>query len=157
MADPDTNVTTLRPSPFAGEGPSRNAKDRTAAERSKRYRRKRKARALQLRQTPVTVPPAVTTVMRHGAGIDVAAYTAAVALAGAAAWFSIRGMTVLFPGAPLAVVGMAVAMEGRFKVVQRVPKSVAIVAPMVTRHFWIATGAFMKARARCPSDNNLQC
>jgi hypothetical protein len=40
------------------------------------------------------------------------AYTAAIALAGAAAWFSIHGMVVLFPGAPLSVVGMAIAMEG---------------------------------------------
>jgi hypothetical protein len=45
------------------------------------------------------------------AGIDVAAYTAAVALAGAAAFFSIKGMVVLFPGASLAVVVMAIAME----------------------------------------------
>jgi hypothetical protein len=58
--------------------------------------------------TPVTVP--VTP--RHGIGIDLAAYTAAIALAGAAAWFSIRGMVVLFPGAPLSVIGMAIAMEG---------------------------------------------
>jgi hypothetical protein len=28
-----------------------------------------------------------------------------------AAWFSVRGMVVLFPGSPLSVVGMAVAME----------------------------------------------
>src|SRR5258708_34178507 len=49
-------------------------------------------------------------VTRQGA-IDALAYLAAVALAGAAAWFSVRGMTVLFPGAPLSVVGMAVAME----------------------------------------------
>jgi hypothetical protein len=42
----------------------------------------------------------------------VAAYAAAIALAGAAAWFSIRGMTVLFPGAPTSIIGMAVAMEG---------------------------------------------
>jgi hypothetical protein len=41
----------------------------------------------------------------------VAAYTAAVALASAAAFFSIKGMVVIFPGAPTAVVGMAVAME----------------------------------------------
>jgi hypothetical protein len=46
------------------------------------------------------------------AGIDLAAYAATVALAGAAAWFSVRGMTVLFPGAPLSVTVMAVAMEG---------------------------------------------
>jgi hypothetical protein len=45
------------------------------------------------------------------ASVDTAAYSAAVALAGAAAWFSIRGMAVLFPGAPLSVVGMAIAME----------------------------------------------
>jgi hypothetical protein len=38
-------------------------------------------------------------------------YLAAVSLAAAAAWFSTRGMVVLFPGAPLSVVAMAVAME----------------------------------------------
>jgi hypothetical protein len=36
---------------------------------------------------------------------------AAIALAGAAAWFSIRGMVALFPGSPPSVVGMACAME----------------------------------------------
>src|SRR5712675_2976236 len=35
----------------------------------------------------------------------------AIALAGAAAWFSIRGMVVLFPGSPMSVIAMAVAME----------------------------------------------
>jgi hypothetical protein len=56
----------------------------------------------------VPVPP--HCVARHG--VDVAAYIAAVSLAGAAAWFSIRGMVVLFPGAPQSVVAMACAMEG---------------------------------------------
>src|SRR5262245_27934066 len=37
--------------------------------------------------------------------------TAPQSPSGAAAWFSIRGMVVLFPGAPSAVVSMAVAME----------------------------------------------
>jgi hypothetical protein len=46
-----------------------------------------------------------------GRGIRFAAYIAAVTLACAAAWFSIRGMVVLFPGSPIAVVGMAIAME----------------------------------------------
>src|SRR5258708_4403662 len=46
------------------------------------------------------------------ASIDVAAYVAAIVLAGAAAFFSIKGMVVLFPGASLAVVVMAFAMEG---------------------------------------------
>ena len=49
---------------------------------------------------------------RNGGAIDVAAYTAAIALAGAAAFFSVKGMVTLFPGAPLAIVGMAIAMEG---------------------------------------------
>src|SRR5262249_40155521 len=48
--------------------------------------------------------------VRHGT-IEGIAYVAAIALASAAAWFSIRGMVVLFPGAPLSVVVMAVAME----------------------------------------------
>jgi len=38
-------------------------------------------------------------------------YTAAIVLAGAAAFFSIKGMVVLFPGAPLSVAAMAIAME----------------------------------------------
>jgi hypothetical protein len=41
----------------------------------------------------------------------ISAYGAAVALAGAAAYFSISGMTVLFPGAPIAIIVMASAME----------------------------------------------
>jgi hypothetical protein len=55
----------------------------------------------------VTVP----TVTPVTAGVDVAAYSAAIALAGVAALFSIRGMAVLFPGAPSSVVAMAVTME----------------------------------------------
>src|SRR5262249_50850357 len=43
---------------------------------------------------------------------DVTAYVAAVALAGAAAWVSIRGLGGVFPRAPMSVVGLAVAMEG---------------------------------------------
>jgi hypothetical protein len=43
--------------------------------------------------------------------IDLTAYAAALALAGVAAYFSIRGMTVLFPGALMAIVVMAATME----------------------------------------------
>jgi hypothetical protein len=32
-------------------------------------------------------------------------------LAGAAVWFSIRGIVVLFPGAPLAVIAMSTDMQ----------------------------------------------
>jgi hypothetical protein len=42
---------------------------------------------------------------------DPLAYGAAMALPGCAAWFSIKGMVVLFPGAPIAVVAMAITME----------------------------------------------
>jgi hypothetical protein len=43
--------------------------------------------------------------------LNVLAYVVAIALAGIAAYFSIRGMIVLFPGAPAAIVVMGVAME----------------------------------------------
>ncbi len=46
------------------------------------------------------------------ASIDLAAYVAAIVLTGAAAFFSIKGMVVLFAGASLAVVVLAFAMEG---------------------------------------------
>jgi hypothetical protein len=58
---------------------------------------------------PAVRSPAVT--VAAAIGTDMAAYLAVVALAGAAAFFSIKGMVVLFPGAPAAVVGMALAME----------------------------------------------
>src|SRR5262249_43682388 len=72
-----------------------------------------------LRVTAENVPQAerVTHFAHHAAhsssvtAIDAFAYTAAVGLAGVAAYFSIRGMTVLFPGAPTAIVIMGVAME----------------------------------------------
>jgi hypothetical protein len=58
-----------------------------------------------------TMAPSERPARRHGAAIDVIAYIAAVALAGAAAWFSIRGMVVLFPGSPNSVIAMAISME----------------------------------------------
>jgi len=54
----------------------------------------------------VSAPPAPGTGL-----IDVLAYAVAVTLAGTAAYFSIRGMIVLFPGAPTAIVVMGSAME----------------------------------------------
>src|SRR5713101_7163482 len=75
-------------------------KDPTSALRVRRYRAQKKAN---------NDKPMLT--VRRTATIDVTAYIAAIALAGAAAWFSIRGMVVLFPGSPMSVIGMAVAME----------------------------------------------
>ena len=43
--------------------------------------------------------------------VNILAYVVAVALAGIAAYFSIRGMIVLFPGAPTAIVVMGVVIE----------------------------------------------
>jgi hypothetical protein len=60
---------------------------------------------------PVAAPAVRLSAVTAAIGTDMAAYLAVVALAGAAAFFSIKGMVVLFPGAPAAVVGMAVAME----------------------------------------------
>jgi hypothetical protein len=112
-------MADVRPLPTMGPyGP----KDRTAAERQKRHRDKQKSVTRDV--TPVTAvtpaivdPPPLTgrvtpPVTPVTAGVDVAAYAAAIALAGCAAFFSIKGMVVLFPGAPTAVIGMAATMEG---------------------------------------------
>jgi hypothetical protein len=120
---------------------AKRSKDPTGAERSKRYRQNKRTRSVTDGDQPtdknkqdealvsgVTVDISedkttegkakndvdsvtVEQAPRHGAAVDLAAYTAAVALAGAAAWFSIRGMVVLFPGSPVPVVVMAIAME----------------------------------------------
>src|SRR5215471_4267719 len=61
----------------------------------------------------VDIPAAVDRHARARATglINVLAYAVAVALAAIAAYFSIRGMIVLFSGAPTAIVVMGVAME----------------------------------------------
>jgi hypothetical protein len=131
MSDIDTNVTPLRPV---------RTKDPTAALRAKRARKKRKTVTVPVSQLkfeaaekPNDIKSNVT--VRHGA--NVAAYTAAIALASAAAWFSIRGMVVLFPGSPMSVVGMAVAMEG----------AKLVTAGWIARHYramgWISRLALM--------------
>ena len=108
----DTNITELRPD---------RVNDPTNALRQRR-RRKRKAQStVTARASRKQIENAeklndikrdVTVSVGRRNVADVAAYVAAIALAGAAAWFSIRGMVVLFPGAPVSVVGMAIAMEG---------------------------------------------
>jgi hypothetical protein len=105
----DATITELRPSPAKGEG-SRKP-DRTNAERQRRFKQRRKAGNAVTRPAVTPAPTVTVTPVTWLAAIDVAAYTAAIALAGAAAFFSIRGMTVIFPAMPTAVVGMAVAME----------------------------------------------
>src|SRR5499427_3173914 len=102
------NVTELHPSPAKGEGPSRNAL------RQRRYRKRRKSVTRNATVTPENVKPskAVRPLAESTSrAADLLAYTVAIGLAGCAAWFSIKGMVVLFPGAPVAVVAMATAME----------------------------------------------
>jgi hypothetical protein len=55
---------------------------------------------------PASPSPEVATV-----AVDVAAYVAAVSLAVVAAYLSISGLVVMFPGAPAAVAAMAATME----------------------------------------------
>jgi MarR family len=86
-----------------------------AAELGRRWgwRRQRASRRLKAWQKAGLVTRCGNVVMMADgspkAGIDLAAYVAAIFLAGAAAFFSIQGMVVLFPGASLAVVVMAFA------------------------------------------------
>jgi hypothetical protein len=113
MAELDTNVAALRPG---------RASDPTNALRQRRHR-KRKARQIVTAparrgkiahvEKPNDIKSDVTVFAPARNAADVAAYIAATALAGAAAWFSIRGMVVLFPGSPLSAIGVAVAMEKR--------------------------------------------
>src|SRR5258708_5725180 len=122
MAD----ITELRPTPKTGEGPSANAL------RQRRFRNKRKALRRNAHVTsekakpaqavrPVAMvtgtgiagaaPVATAVTLQRNAAIDVTAYVAAIGLASVAAFFSIKGMVVLFPGAPTAVIAMATMME----------------------------------------------
>jgi hypothetical protein len=126
MADSDIVI------PLCPLGPRR--RDPTAAERQKRYRRKKRRAMVAQRSDAQTVTLPVTESVtdqlpvgavvdavaapahgiakrNHGGAIDAMPYGAAVALAASAAWFSVRGMVVLFPGAPVSVVAMSVAME----------------------------------------------
>jgi hypothetical protein len=64
--------------------------------------------------SPVFTRPVLTASVAHPRGsgfVSFLAYVVAVALAGIAAYFSITGMIVLFPGAPTAIVVMGVVME----------------------------------------------
>jgi hypothetical protein len=123
-----TNITELRPQ---AERQKAERVDPTAAERQKRFRKRKQAakRPVTLRPTevpvvaplptvaepsvtlvpsaPVTVPAAQTP--RNG--ITVATLMAALALATVSAGFSITGMTSIFVGSFWPVIGMGVALE----------------------------------------------
>jgi hypothetical protein len=105
----DIALAPVHPLPTPKRG-----RDKTAAERQRRYRERNKE------PTAAVTPPPVTPTVTVGhslagrnvtAGVDVAVYAAAIALTGCAAFFSIKGMAVLFPGASSAIVAMAATME----------------------------------------------
>jgi hypothetical protein len=107
----DTKVTPLRLAQRV-ERPSANAL------RQRKFRKKQKRQSVTPSVTPLpTVTPSTVTLVptaapvTPSAGIDVAAYVAAIALASVAALFSVRGMVQLFPGTPLLIITMACAME----------------------------------------------
>jgi hypothetical protein len=127
MADTEniTNVTPLHP-PQADRIGTATERKKKAAERARRYRQRkqqstppvtRHAAAVKQRDASGAIdkaPPkrdAVTVAHPAERVADATAYGVAIALASAAAWFSIRGMVVLFPGSPLSVIGMTCAME----------------------------------------------
>jgi hypothetical protein len=120
MTDTDTNVTVLHPSPHAGEGTPRSAKDPTAALRARRARRKRKIAPTVTLPVPTSEIPqlknprdinANVTVVGHARHLTAATLAAALALATVSAGFSITGLTNIFVGAFWPVISMGVALE----------------------------------------------
>jgi hypothetical protein len=100
----DTNVTELRPSPVRGGA-------MTSTERSRRHRAKRKQRKADPPAVAAAVAPPVAVAEHQGRGVTICATVAALALATVSAGFSITGMTAVFVGATLPVIGMGVALE----------------------------------------------
>jgi hypothetical protein len=85
-------------------------KDRTAAERSRRYRERRKLRQAGVSITrPVTVPT-VAQSKRHGI-LQAVLLCTALAVAAVSGGFSIVGLTAIFAGSFWPVIGMGAALE----------------------------------------------
>jgi predicted DNA-binding protein (UPF0251 family) len=76
----------------------------------------------------------IPTASGEGRLANLAAYGAAAALASVAAYFSVSGMTEIFPGAPGAVVALAVTMEA----------TKLVAAGWLARH-WRTTGGILRA------------
>jgi hypothetical protein len=99
--------------------------DPTGAQRQARFRKKRKGIVTvpAISASPVPVPhptpppqagrdiPPVTVPRNGGRGVTVATLTAALALATVSGGFSITGMTAVFVGATVPVIGMGIALE----------------------------------------------
>jgi hypothetical protein len=105
------NVAALQPPPRNRPLPTPEPLSKGPRSRESEKQRKPRNSSPRLRGEIRASLQAPAGFDKRSAGVDVAAYMAAIALAGVAAFFSIRGMMVLFPGAPAAVVAMAGAME----------------------------------------------
>jgi hypothetical protein len=89
-------------------------RDKTAAERQRRFRKKHKHKPVTRNATvtPAIAPPTLSPQAGEGFGIVTIATTlAALALAAVSAGFSVTGLTAVFVGATLPVIGMGVALE----------------------------------------------
>jgi hypothetical protein len=88
------------------------SKDRTAAERQRRYRQRRKVQKPGVTVTPAVATPTVTVLRpkRYGV-VPVALLCAALAVAAVSGSFSIIGLTAVFTGAFWPIVGMGIALE----------------------------------------------
>lgn len=84
-----------------------------------------------LAPAPIVPAPAPAS---DGRLTNLSAYAAAAALASVAAYFSVSGMTEIFPGAPGAVIALAVTMEA----------TKLITAGWLARH-WCFTGVTLRA------------
>jgi hypothetical protein len=86
--------------------------DRTTAERSRRYRRRKRQAVARPAPRPVTtVTPSVTSPVTHGRAVTLATLVAALSLAACSGAFSISGLTAIFAGAFWPVIGLGVAFE----------------------------------------------
>jgi hypothetical protein len=98
-------VTVVEPALLVPVTPVAERPDRLNSPPAPAIRDETAPAAYLVTPAPRPVTPPVTC------GVDAAAYTAAIGLAGVAAWFSISGMVTLFPGSPQSVVTMAAVME----------------------------------------------
>jgi hypothetical protein len=106
QADDNDNTTVVPIKPLAPV-------DRTAAKRQRTYRRRKRHGAVTVKSpAPVTQTVTATVTVQRTSMANFMAYLAAVSLATVAAYFSVSGMTEIFPGAPTAIIALAATMEG---------------------------------------------
>jgi hypothetical protein len=97
------NITELRP------------RDRTGAERQKRFRKRKRDAALTVTANPtapIAVTPEAVTATRDGRAVDLLALAAAASLAGVSAYFAVTGMVAIYSAAAMPIMVMTAVIEG---------------------------------------------